>query len=65
MATEQIQRRIERLLYQIEEAMDRLDWASVRDHAQALLRLDPENIDALAYLAATDREPVDSDPPAA
>ena len=65
MATERIQRRIERLLDQIEEAMDRLDWASVRDHAQALLRLDPENIDALTYLVAADREPVDSDPPAA
>ena len=65
MATERIQRRIERLLDQIEEAMDRLDWASVRDHAQALLRLNPENIDALTYLAAADREPVDSDPPAA
>jgi serine/threonine-protein kinase len=66
MATEQIQRRIDRLLDQIEEAMDRLDWESVRDHAQALLRLDPENIDALTYLAAAERDPVevpDSSPP--
>ncbi len=61
-ATERIQRRIERLLDQIEEAMERLDWESVRDHAQALLRLDPDNIDALTYLAAANREPVDSSP---
>ena len=57
MASERIQRRIDRLLDQIEEAMDQLDWHSVRTFAQAVLRLDPENNDALGYLAAAERDP--------
>ena len=48
MASERIQRRIERLLDQVEEAMDQLDWESVREYSQAVLRLDPENSDAQA-----------------
>ena len=57
MASDRIQRRIERLLDQIEESMDQLDWESVREYAQAVLRLEPENKDAVAYLAAAEREP--------
>ena len=56
MASERFQRRIERLLDQIEEAMDQLDWESVREYARAVLRLDPENNDALSYLAAAERD---------
>jgi hypothetical protein len=49
MASERIQRRIDRLLDQAEEAMDRSDWESVRDYAKVALGLDPENTDALAF----------------
>ncbi len=35
--------------------MDRLNWDSVRDCAQAVLGLDPQNNDALAFLASVDR----------
>ena len=55
MASERVQRRIDRLLDQPEEAMDRLDWDSVRDCAQAVLGLDSENADALAFLDSADR----------
>ena len=55
MATERIQRRIERLLDQIEEAMERLDWESVRSSAQAVLALDAENLEAAAFLGAADQ----------
>ena len=55
MASERIQRRIDRLLDQAEEAMDQLNWDSVRDCAQAVLGLDPQNNDALAFLASVDR----------
>ena len=55
MASERIQRRIDRLLDQIEQAMDRLEWESVRSSAQAVLGLDAENSDAVAFLAAADR----------
>jgi len=55
MASERIQRRIDRLLDQAEEAMDRSDWESVRDYAKVALGLDPENTDALAFLAAVEQ----------
>ncbi|MCH8281287.1 MAG: protein kinase [Chloroflexi bacterium] len=55
MASERVQRRIERLLDQAEEAMDRLDWESVRDIVKVVLGLDPENSDALVFLASVDR----------
>src|SRR5207244_1977422 len=44
-------RQLERLLDQAEEATDRGDWATVRDRAEAVLRVDPQNHDALSYLA--------------
>ena len=50
MASERIQRRIDRLLDQAEEAMDQLKWDAVGEYAQAALGLDPGNTDALAYL---------------
>ena len=55
MASERIQRRIARLLDQIEEAMDRLDWDSVRSTAQAALALDADNTEALAFLGAAEQ----------
>ncbi len=45
-----IQRRIDRLLDQAEEAMDQLKWDAVREYAQAALGQDPGNTDSLADL---------------
>ena len=55
MASEWVLRRIERLLDK-EEAADQGDWRGVHKLAQDGLRLDPETSDALAYLAAAERE---------
>ena len=55
MASERIQRQIERLLDQAEEAMGRSDWESVRDHAKVALGLGPDNADALAFLASVEQ----------
>ena len=55
MTSERVQRRISRLLEQIEDAMDELNWESVRDCSQAVLALDAENQDAVAFLAAAAR----------
>ncbi len=54
MASERVQRRIDRLLDQIEEAVDQLEWATVHDRAQAVLALDRENQDALTFLEAAE-----------
>ena len=64
MASERIQRRIETLLDEADEAVANSDWAVVRDRAQNVLRLDPDNQDALSYLAAADRDTGISQPPA-
>ena len=42
MATDRIQRRIERLLDQIEEAADQQDWERERVLAEEVLALDPD-----------------------
>ena len=55
MTSERIQRRIDRLMDRIEEAMDQLEWESVRDCSQAVLALDPANADAVAFLSAAER----------
>ena len=55
MASERIQRRIDRLLDQIEDAADQLDWETVRKRAEAVLAYDPENQDALSFVAAAQR----------
>ena len=57
MPSERVQRQIDRLLDEAEQAVAKSDWALVRDRAQNVLRLDPQNADALAYLAAAEREP--------
>ena len=64
MASERIQRRIETLLDEADEAVANSDWAVVRDCAQNVLRLDPDNQDALSYLVAADRDTGISQPPA-
>ena len=55
MASERFQRRIDRILDQIEDAADRRDWAAVRQGALDLLIFDPENEDARNFLAAAQR----------
>jgi hypothetical protein len=55
MASERVQRRIERLLDQIEQAADQRAWERVQDLARDVLTLDPDNPDALAFRAAAER----------
>ena len=54
MASERIQRQINLLLDQIEEEASQLNWAAVRERAQAVLAYDPENSDGLAFLATAE-----------
>ena len=46
MPSERIQRQIDRLLDEADEAIASQDWTIVRDRARSALRLDPENQDA-------------------
>ena len=62
MASDRIQRRINSLLDEADAAVSRYDWEALREAAQAVLRLDPENSDALAYLAAAQRDTGSSQP---
>ncbi|MFB3120389.1 MAG: hypothetical protein ACE1Y2_07665, partial [Stenotrophomonas maltophilia] len=55
MASERIQGHIDRLLGEVDEAMMQLNWEQVRDRSQAVLALDPNNQDALTFLAAAER----------
>ena len=55
MASDRFQRRIDRILDQIEDGADRLDWAAVQQGALDLLVFDPENEDARNFLAAAQR----------
>src|SRR6266496_56911 len=55
MATERVQRHIDRLLTDAEDAIAASDWILARGRAHQVLALDPQNQDAAAYLAAADR----------
>lgn len=55
MASDRLQRRLERLLDEAEEAITQLDWRVFFDRAQAVLAIDPENSDGLAFLATAER----------
>jgi len=46
MASERIQRQIDRFLDEAEEAVTQGDWDAVADRAGKVLALDPENSDA-------------------
>ena len=63
MSSDRIQRRIERLLDQIEEAADQLNWHEVRDRANALLAYEPANQDALTFIEVADRALGGQNPP--
>ena len=52
MVSARIQRRIEKLLDEADEAVATFDWDTVRQCAEAVLRLDPENPDAQTFLSA-------------
>ena len=56
MASDRLQRQIERLLDQADEAITIEDWPTVASRARAVLRIDPENSDALSYLAVAERD---------
>src|SRR5262245_51452172 len=58
MLSDRVQRQIDRLLDEAEQAITQDDWSTVRQRAQAALRMDPGNRDALAYLAAAERDPI-------
>ncbi|MCH8225705.1 MAG: protein kinase [Chloroflexi bacterium] len=62
MLSDRVKRQIDRLLDEVEQAIAQGDWAAVGGQAESVLRLDPENADALAYLAAAQREPGSSGP---
>ncbi len=55
MPSERIQRRIDSLLDEADEAAAENNWATVSARAQAALTFDPDNGDALEYLAAAER----------
>ncbi|MCH8282536.1 MAG: protein kinase, partial [Chloroflexi bacterium] len=55
MASERVQRRLERLLNQLDEAESQGDWESVRALAQDVLEIDADNTEAAAYLRSADR----------
>ena len=55
MVSERIQRQIDRLLDQADDALTRFDWDSVRQCAEAVLAYDPENEDAGVHLSAVQR----------
>ena len=55
MASERIQRRIDLLLDEADEAVSKSDWVTVADRAQNVLALDPDNKDAATFVAAAER----------
>ncbi len=50
MASERIQRQIDSLLDEADQAFAHEDWLTVASRARTVLRLDSENSDALSYL---------------
>ena len=52
MSSDRMRRQIDRLLDEAEEAISQRDWVTVGNRAQDVLRLDPANTDAKAFLEA-------------
>lgn len=61
MPSERVQRRIDRLLDQAEEALEALDWSRAQEIAGAVLVVDPENEDAKSFLAMAEHNLGESD----
>jgi len=55
MPSERVQRRIDSLLDQAEEAVDALDWRRVQEIGDAVLVADPDNEDAKTFIAMADK----------
>ncbi len=55
MASERLSRHIERLLDEADEALTQRRWDVVRERAQDILSIDPENSEGVAFLAAAER----------
>jgi len=55
MASERLQRQIDRLLDEAEKAIAQRDWATVQERAQDVVAIDPENQEGQAFLAAAQR----------
>ena len=62
MASERVQRQIDHLLDEAEAAINEGSWTLARQHAQSVLAIDPDNTDALTYIAAAERALGDSAP---
>ncbi len=60
MASDRVQRRLERLLDQIDEAEARGNWESVRSLALDVLEFEGENSEASAYLRVAERRIAES-----
>src|SRR6266581_1557829 len=56
MPSERIQRQIDALLDEAEQAVRESDWSLVRFRAAQVLAFDPQNADALEFRAAADRD---------
>ena len=55
MASERIQRRIDLLLDEADQALAYGDWAVVHDRSSKVSALEPDNADAATYIAAAER----------
>ncbi len=55
MPSERVKRQINALLDEAEQAVKKSDWALVRERADQVLTLDPDNEDGLFYLVAAQR----------
>ncbi|MCI0859064.1 MAG: protein kinase [Chloroflexi bacterium] len=55
MASNRLQRRLDILLDEADEALSRFDWEGVRQRAQAVLAIDPDNEEGGAFLASAER----------
>ena len=55
MASDRIQRQVERLLDEAEKAFVEHDWLALLAHAPDVIRLDPENREALTFLSAAEQ----------
>jgi len=55
MASEHVQRRINLLLDEADLAVANSEWGLVLDRAKNVLAFDPENQDALTFIAAAER----------
>ena len=62
MASDRIQRQIDRLLDEADEAAAQQDWETVRARAQHVLTFDPENREGQAFLSAA-RRALEGTPP--